>query len=78
MSIVALLFIIAIYFFQSVAGGSGIFGSIKAQDLSKAAAEIVSAVSSSVASGAAYVDKQVSNIRAVIAKRLLQSKQVNS
>lgn len=54
-------------------GGSGIFGSFKASDLDgleKSAA----APTSTMAAGAAYIDIPVSNIRGVIAKRLLESK----
>uniref|UniRef100_A0A1B6KFX3 Acetyltransferase component of pyruvate dehydrogenase complex n=1 Tax=Graphocephala atropunctata TaxID=36148 RepID=A0A1B6KFX3_9HEMI len=60
---------------ESIKIGSGLFGSIKVQDLSKATAEVVSSAAATLAKGAVYVDKQVSNIRGVIAKRLLQSKQ---
>ncbi|XP_046672330.1 dihydrolipoyllysine-residue acetyltransferase component of pyruvate dehydrogenase complex, mitochondrial [Homalodisca vitripennis] len=60
---------------ESIKSGSGLFGSIKVQDLGKATAEVVSSAAATLAKGAVYVDKQVSNIRAVIAKRLLQSKQ---
>lgn len=63
--------------------GSGLYGSITSKDLTglKAAAPSVavgttapSAGTASTSSGAAYVDVPVSSIRAVIAKRLLESK----
>lgn len=57
---------------DSVGLGSGLFGSIKSKDLEKATAAMPATVS---IPGAAYTDRQTSNIRAVIAKRLLQSKQ---
>lgn len=57
---------------DSIGLGSGLFGSIKSKDLEKASAAMPAAV---IAPGAAYTDRQTSNIRAVIAKRLLQSKQ---
>lgn len=51
------------------------FGSIKSKDLEKASAAMPATAS---IPGAAYTDRQTSNIRAVIAKRLVQSKQVSS
>lgn len=58
---------------QLTGQGSGLYGSIKAQDIGAmpaAAAHVPSA-----APGAAYTDIPVSNMRAVIAKRLMLSKQ---
>lgn len=57
--------------------GSGVYGSITSQDLgslSGAAASAGPAAPVSIPAGAAYVDIPVSNTRAVIAKRLLESK----
>lgn len=59
---------------QSVGQGSGMFGSIKASDL-KGGAPASKAVGGAQSS-APYTDIPVTNIRGVIAKRLLQSKQV--
>ena len=57
--------------------GSGMYGSVTSADLGKApvAAPAVAARPAAVPA-AAYTDLPVSNIRAVIAKRLQQSKQV--
>ncbi|RZF34956.1 hypothetical protein LSTR_LSTR010048 [Laodelphax striatellus] len=60
---------------QSLKSGSGLFGSIKLSDLSKATPASAGAGASAGASGAAYTDREVSNIRKVIAQRLCQSKQ---
>uniref|UniRef100_A0A0K8SS57 Acetyltransferase component of pyruvate dehydrogenase complex n=2 Tax=Lygus hesperus TaxID=30085 RepID=A0A0K8SS57_LYGHE len=57
---------------EQVAQGSGILGSVKSKDLQilkKSGAPVQAA-----ASGAAYEDLPVSNIRGVIAKRLMESK----
>lgn len=59
--------------------GSGMFGSLTSKDLAGMQAAgapeaRASAVAHSIPSGAAYVDIPVSNIRGVIAKRLLESK----
>ncbi|NEU34014.1 pyruvate dehydrogenase complex dihydrolipoamide acetyltransferase, partial [bacterium LRH843] len=58
---------------QSLKSGSGLFGSIKLSDLSRASP--AGAGVSAGAAGAAYTDREVSNIRKVIAQRLCQSKQ---
>lgn len=60
--------------------GSGLYGSFKAGDLSGFSAAAAAASSATApppkpAPGASYVDIPVSNIRGVIAKRLLESKQ---
>ncbi|XP_059484872.1 dihydrolipoyllysine-residue acetyltransferase component of pyruvate dehydrogenase complex, mitochondrial [Neocloeon triangulifer] len=58
--------------------GTGVFGSVTVADLERAAAKAPSAgvpAPGAAAVGATYVDLPVSNIRGVIAKRLLQSKQ---
>lgn len=57
--------------------GSGIYGSVTSADLGKApvAAPTVAAYPAAVPA-ATFTDLPVSNIRAVIAKRLQQSKQV--
>jgi pyruvate dehydrogenase E2 component (dihydrolipoamide acetyltransferase) len=60
--------------FQSIGQGSGVFGSITTADLARASAASPAA-RAAAPSGASYVDIPVSNIRGVIAKRLLQSKQ---
>ena len=58
--------------------GSGLFGSLTSKDLdgmsSSDAAGAVSHAPPSIPSGAAYIDIPVSNVRGVIAKRLLESK----
>lgn len=58
--------------------GSGLFGSLTSKDLAgmqaAGAPEARAAAAPSVPAGAAYVDIPVSNIRGVIAKRLLESK----
>jgi len=56
--------------------GSGVYGSITSKDLGSlsAGAPATSAAPISVPAGAAYVDIPVSNTRAIIAKRLLESK----
>lgn len=56
--------------------GSGIYGSITSADLGSLSSGSAAAASApaSIPSGAAYVDIPVSNTRAVIAKRLLESK----
>lgn len=62
---------------MSPGDGSGIFGSITSKDLagrSAAAAAKAGASAAAIPSGAAYVDVPVSGTRAVIAKRLLESK----
>ncbi|KAJ9597833.1 hypothetical protein L9F63_011328, partial [Diploptera punctata] len=62
----------------AVGTGSGLYGSITSSDLDRApapAATPVAAARPAAAPGAAYLDLPVSNIRAVIAKRLQQSKQ---
>lgn len=53
--------------------GSGLFGAITAKDLDSM--QIAGAGSPQFAPGAAFVDIPISNIRSVIAKRLVQSKQ---
>lgn len=59
--------------------GSGLFGSITSADLDKSSAASTAPVSAPVQvqipAGAVYVDIPVTNIRSVIAKRLLESKQ---
>lgn len=59
---------------QTIGRGSGVFGSITAADLSRASAASGPAAVSMPA-GASYSDIPVSNIRGVIAKRLMLSKQ---
>lgn len=55
--------------------GSGLFGSITSQDLGAlSSASATPAPLAPVETGAAYVDIPVSNTRAIIAKRLLESK----
>jgi pyruvate dehydrogenase E2 component (dihydrolipoamide acetyltransferase) len=58
--------------------GSGLYGSLTSQDLSgmqaSGGASAGSAAAPSIPAGAAYVDIPVSNVRGVIAKRLLESK----
>lgn len=58
--------------------GSGLFGSLTSKDLdglSSAGAQAVSSAGApSIPAGAAYIDIPVSNVRGVIAKRLLESK----
>lgn len=57
--------------------GSGVYGSITSHDLgslSSAATSAAPAAPVSIPPGAAYVDIPVSNTRAIIAKRLLESK----
>jgi pyruvate dehydrogenase E2 component (dihydrolipoamide acetyltransferase) len=58
--------------------GSGLFGSLTSNDLgglsSGGAPSAASAGAPSIPSGAAYIDLPVSNVRGVIAKRLLESK----
>lgn len=54
--------------------GSGVFGSIKSQDLAGMQAEAPAAAKAAVAPQGGYIDIPVSNVRAVIAKRLLESK----
>lgn len=61
---------------STIAQGSGLFGSIKSTDLDKAS--ITSSTKSAVADGTrgdGFVDKPVTNVRKIIAKRLLESKQ---
>ncbi|XP_054269137.1 dihydrolipoyllysine-residue acetyltransferase component of pyruvate dehydrogenase complex, mitochondrial-like isoform X1 [Macrosteles quadrilineatus] len=60
---------------ESLSGGSGLFGSVKAGDLSKAGPASGPSPAVGAAPGALHTDKPISNIRSVIAKRLLQSKQ---
>lgn len=58
--------------------GTGLYGSITTSDLDKLPSEITPTSSSpavQVPSAAAFIDIPISNIRGVIAKRLLQSKQ---
>lgn len=63
-----------ILWFQSIAQGSGLFGSIKSTDLEKAS---VASVQKPVGvQGDGFVDKPVTNVRKIIAQRLLESKQV--
>lgn len=61
---------------EEIKKGSGLYGSVTSKDL-EGYQPSVSPAAASVggAPGAAYVDIPVSNIRAVIAKRLLESKQ---
>lgn len=54
--------------------GSGAFGSITSKDLGSLSSGAAAPAPVSVPAGAAYVDIPVSNTRAVIAKRLLESK----
>lgn len=54
--------------------GSGVFESITSKDLGSLGSAAASAPAAPIATGAAYVDIPVSNTRAVIAKRLLESK----
>lgn len=66
--------------FQSVGKGSGLYGSITSKDLESAKAAPASAPVSKAPAGAPpqnYKDIPLSSMRAVIAKRLLESKQVS-
>ncbi|KAG4072991.1 hypothetical protein HA402_009410 [Bradysia odoriphaga] len=54
--------------------GSGLFGSITSKDLAGRSAAPTASVGPVIPTGAAYVDIPVTNIRSVIAKRLLESK----
>lgn len=56
--------------------GSGLFGSLTSKDLDGMSGAVASASASSpsIPTGAAYIDIPVSNVRGVIAKRLLESK----
>lgn len=68
---------LSFYFKQTIGQGSGIFGSIVAKDLSKAkVAQPITASASPSTPGEFYEDRAISNVRNVIAKRLLESKQV--
>ncbi|XP_001943838.2 dihydrolipoyllysine-residue acetyltransferase component of pyruvate dehydrogenase complex, mitochondrial [Acyrthosiphon pisum] len=61
---------------STIRQGSGLFGSIKSTDLDKAS--ITSSQKTAVADGIrgdGFVDKPVTNVRKIIAKRLLESKQ---
>lgn len=60
---------------QSIGKGSGIYGSITSQDLSRAGTAGMGAPSPVAGLAGTYEDIPMSNIRSVIAKRLLQSKQ---
>lgn len=60
---------------QSIAQGSGLFGSIKSTDLSKASTASVKKTVDGI-KGDGFVDKPVTNVRKIIAQRLLESKQV--
>lgn len=56
--------------------GTGLFGSITSKDLDDIQPDTVAATATpQIVSGASFVDIPVSNIRSVIAKRLMQSKQ---
>ncbi|KAF4517593.1 hypothetical protein B566_EDAN008582 [Ephemera danica] len=59
---------------SSVGQGSGLFGSVTSADLARAGSA-PGPSAAAMPSGAPYTDVAVSNIRGVIAKRLLQSKQ---
>lgn len=63
---------------QNLGSGSGFSGSITAKDLSMAGPMTAAAPGVAVASGvgSSSVDIPISGVRGVIAKRLLQSKQV--
>ncbi|VVC31394.1 Hypothetical protein CINCED_3A021160 [Cinara cedri] len=62
---------------SSISQGSGLFGSIKSTDLVKASTASVSAKKPVVDGirGDGFVDNPVTNVRKIIAQRLLQSKQ---
>jgi pyruvate dehydrogenase E2 component (dihydrolipoamide acetyltransferase) len=60
---------------SSIAQGSGLFGSIKATDLDKASITSVKTSAADGIYGDGFVDKPVTNVRTIIAKRLLESKQ---
>lgn len=62
--------------FKAVGSGSGLYGSITTADLGKAPVAAPAAALPSAAPSGIYTDLPVSSIRAVIAKRLQQSKQV--
>jgi pyruvate dehydrogenase E2 component (dihydrolipoamide acetyltransferase) len=63
--------------FKAVGSGSGLYGSVTTADLGKVpAAGALAAATPVAAPSGTYVDLPVSSIRAVIAKRLQQSKQV--
>ncbi|KDR24043.1 hypothetical protein L798_09378, partial [Zootermopsis nevadensis] len=61
--------------FKAVGSGSGLYGSITTADLGKAPVAAPAAALPSAAPSGIYTDLPVSSIRAVIAKRLQQSKQ---
>lgn len=63
---------------QTIGSGSGIFGSIKAKDLSRAGQRIGVDLKLKPTSEDGYEDRPVTTVRGVIAKRLLQSKQVSA
>lgn len=60
---------------SSIAQGSGLFGSIKATDLDKASATSNAKTAASEIRGNGFADKPVTNVRKIIAQRLLESKQ---
>jgi pyruvate dehydrogenase E2 component (dihydrolipoamide acetyltransferase) len=65
--------------FKAVGTGSGLYGSVTTADLGKAPVASPASLTATPAAaipGATYTDLPVSNIRAVIAKRLQLSKQV--
>lgn len=67
-------------YLQSIGQGTGLFGSIKSSDLTKASATSAVKSKQPVAAGVqgdGFLDRPVSNVRKIIAQRLLESKQVN-
>lgn len=65
-----------IFKFQSITQGSGLFGSIKSTDLGKASISSDKKTTIDGTRGDGFVDKPVTNVRKIIAQRLLESKQV--
>lgn len=65
------------YYFQSISHGSGLFGSIKSSDLANASTAGIKQPVADGVRGDGFVDRPVTNVRKVIAQRLLESKQVN-
>lgn len=60
---------------SSISQGSGLFGSIKSTDLSKASTASVQKIATDGIRGDGFIDKPVTNVRKIIAQRLLESKQ---
>lgn len=68
-------------YLQSIGQGSGLFGSITSKDLAKASvasAQTTIDAPARVAPAGSFSDLPTTGVRNVIAKRLLESKQVNT